>query len=102
MVSYRISYVSMVYSLDHCTFILNFSDSNTLQLNCYEWLIYVEDYEIVLADFINSRNLREGADIVSYLEELGYPFEEKLQEFIDFKRKTNPVWFYRKLKHNDF
>jgi hypothetical protein len=88
----------MDYDETVCTIILFFPKSYTIRFNCFDWLIYVVDYDEPLSDFIWRLRLESGAEIISYLEELGFPFPEKLQAFIDYKQKTNQGWLMRKFR----
>jgi hypothetical protein len=92
MGKFKITSVVIDYEEPACTFILLFPESYAMRFNCFDWLIYVIDYEEPLSDFIWGRRLETCAEIIGYLDELGFPFRDKLQVFIDHQQKINPRW----------
>ena len=92
MNQYHIVSVELEFTLFKCSLILHFQRFQPYRLHCSEWLDYVMEHDPRLAQFIGENPFNTHADLLLYLEELDFPFKEKLQEFLDFKRQEASEW----------
>lgn len=78
--SVEISY----YVTGECHFDIHFHFLRSFRVPSIDWFLFINEHDRVLAEFIFQKNYKLNIDIVFFLGDIGFPFEDKLQEYVDF------------------
>jgi hypothetical protein len=91
VIGYRLK-LGLFYD-SNCDIFLDLMGGAVLKVAARHWLSYVLTHDPALKQYFSSRRLEEQREQLMELDQLGFPFLERLQEFIPYYKQRHRTLF---------